>query len=92
VEHVLKRYHPRFYYCYERQLAHRPALRGKVSIRFTIVEDGLVRDTGVLRRRATLRDPRVQDCLCAVTRPIRFPKPRSGAVVVRHLLAFGMQR
>jgi hypothetical protein len=60
--------------CYERQLLHKPALRGTVSTRFLITPTGTVAALEV-----SGLDPDVSSCVADTLRTIEFP--RSGSSV-----------
>lgn len=73
-------------FCYERQLANKPDLQGKVVIRFTIGEDGSV--TAMEVEDTTLNDTEVEGCILQRVRRWRFPAPDSGPVTVSYPFIF----
>ncbi len=67
---------PNFKYCYEKQLILNPALKGKVTSKFTIGPNGNViqaQTTGLAK---------VAPCIEGVLRRIQFPKPTGGGKMV----------
>ncbi|MEW5853878.1 MAG: AgmX/PglI C-terminal domain-containing protein [Myxococcota bacterium] len=64
--------------CYENALKRSPNLQGKVTISFTIDEEGRVSEASV--ENDTLGDPEVGRCIANLFKRIRFPKPDEGTV------------
>jgi len=67
-------------YCYNQGLARDPALKGKVSISFTIGPTGKVSIATVAD--STLSDENVANCIAKAVKRWTFPKPIGGGVVV----------
>lgn len=67
-------------FCYEKELANKPDLAGKVVVRITIGEDGTVTKFEI--ESTTLNDPTVEGCILQRVRRWTFPKPDSGTVSV----------
>ncbi len=67
-------------YCYEKELANKPDLAGKVVVRITIGEDGSVAKFEI--ESTTLNDSGVEGCILQRVRRWTFPKPESGTVSV----------
>jgi hypothetical protein len=67
-------------YCYEQQLARRPDLAGRISIRFVISPSGAVTTSSVAEN--TLGDGAVGDCVSRAVQRIAFPQPEGGGVVI----------
>lgn len=67
-------------FCYERQLATRPDLSGRVSIKFIISGTGAVQMAAV--ESSTLGDPSVENCIASAVRRWTFPQPEGGGIVI----------
>ena len=72
--------------CYERELAEKPALKGRVVARFTIGLEGKV-VTSVLEQ-STLGVPRAENCIVQAIGAWAFPRPDGGEVVVSYPFVF----
>ena len=66
--------------CYERALKRNPSLSGKVVVFWTITEAGTV--SGLDIEQDTLGDPEVSNCIKALVKGWRFPRPSGGSVDV----------
>lgn len=80
-------------FCYERALAQRPQLSGRIVLAFVLGPDGSVRtaaiQSGGVRDEAGV-DRDVSLCLLQVVRRLRFPSPEGGRLVnIRYPLIFG---
>ncbi len=64
--------------CYERRLQSNSSLGGKVVIRFTIGDQGRVRQAST--KSTTLNDATVENCVATRIRAQRFPDPPEGTV------------
>lgn len=67
-------------FCYERQLAQRPDLNGRVSVKFIISGTGAVQMAAVAS--STLGDPGVENCIAQAVRRWTFPQPEGGGIVI----------
>ncbi|MCP4196028.1 MAG: AgmX/PglI C-terminal domain-containing protein [Proteobacteria bacterium] len=67
-------------FCYERQLAKRPDLSGRVSIKFIISGTGAVQMSAVAV--STVGDPQVENCIAQAVRRWTFPQPEGGGIVI----------
>ncbi len=67
-------------FCYERQLAQRPDLSGRVAIKFIISGTGAVQMAAVAN--STLGDPGVENCIAQAVRRWTFPQPEGGGIVI----------
>jgi TonB family protein len=67
-------------FCYERQLAKRPDLSGRVAIKFIISGTGAVQMAAVAS--STLGDPSVENCIAQAVRRWTFPQPEGGGIVI----------
>jgi len=85
VRRVVRQHINRFKFCYERQLLTNPALRGRISIQFTIGADGRV--TSAAARENQLGEPAAQ-CMLAGFRAMTFPTPETGTVTVTFPMTF----
>ncbi|MCP4675754.1 MAG: AgmX/PglI C-terminal domain-containing protein [Deltaproteobacteria bacterium] len=67
-------------FCYERQLAKRPDISGRVSVKFIISGTGAVQMAAVAG--STLGDPQVENCIAQAVRRWTFPQPEGGGIVI----------
>jgi outer membrane biosynthesis protein TonB len=75
VREVMRHRAPEIQKCYERVLAETGGrFQGRVVLQFVIDREGLVSRAKILRKKSTLREARVHDCVLAV-RTWHFPKP-----------------
>ncbi len=72
--------------CYEAALAQEPTVRGKFTLRFTIVESGAIREVAVAG--STFRRREVPDCVAAVVRRWRTPFRPDEPVAVEYPFRF----
>jgi TonB family protein len=86
VRGVVKKHLPEVKACYERELAEKPELEGRVVVRFTIGGEGRV--VAAVLETSTLGTPRAENCMVAAVRGWEFPKPASGEAVVSYPFAF----
>ncbi len=80
VRQVIRRHWADIRGCYDAELAKAPSLQGKVSVKFVIGSDGSVQSAEVAS--SSLGNPRAEDCIVARLRPLEFPKPASGGIVI----------
>jgi TonB family protein len=66
-------------FCYDKGLAKDPALKGKVSVQFTIGASGSVASSSL--KDSTVTDADVADCIVKAVRRWKFPKPEGGGIV-----------
>ncbi len=67
-------------FCYERELASRPDLQGRVSIKFIIMGTGAVQMAAVAE--STIGNPTVENCIAEAVRRWTFPQPEGGGIVI----------
>lgn len=67
-------------WCYEKELAKKPTLFGRIAIEFTISKSGAVSKSNV--KRTTMGNITVEKCVARQIKKIRFPKPLGGGIVV----------
>lgn len=65
--------------CYERELARRPSLVGRVVVRFVISATGAVQAATI--ESSDLEAPAVDDCVIGAVRRWTFPEPEGGGIV-----------
>ena len=76
--------------CYERSLRNNPALRGKVTVQFTIQTTGTV--SGARAAENTSGDAGLASCVVGVVRRLRWnPGPEGGSVQYRYPFVFQPQ-
>jgi Ca-activated chloride channel family protein len=86
VERIVRQNYGRFRLCYERGLARKPSLEGRVSARFVIGSDGStskVADAG-----SDLADAGVTSCVLAALSGLSFPQPEGGTATVVYPILF----
>lgn len=76
---------PEIRFCFEWELNAHPDLAGRVTMQFTIQEDGTVTDASVLED--ALHDDTVTNCFTHVMSHLRFPPPEGGSVAVHYPFA-----
>jgi len=67
-------------FCYERELAQRPDLAGRVAIKFIISGTGAVQMAAVAS--STLGNAKVENCIAQAVRRWTFPQPEGGGIVI----------
>ena len=67
-------------FCYERGLASKPDLSGRVAVKFIISGTGAVQTAAVAS--STLGDSGVESCIAQATRRWIFPQPQGGGIVI----------
>lgn len=72
--------------CYDKALTSNPMLKGKMSVKITINEQGRVSNTEVVED--SLHDAEVAKCVKGVIGRLRFPKPAGGSASVTFPFAF----
>lgn len=76
----LSRHWNQFKWCYSRELDKDPNLYGKVTVTFTISNEGRVGEAQVLS--SSMNDMNVESCVLRTIRRIRFPRPDGGGEVI----------
>ncbi len=73
--------------CYERQLRGNPDLAGKVTVEFTVEQNGGVSDARATEN--TTRDERVASCIVGTVSRLRFdPAPAEASVTLNYPFVF----
>jgi hypothetical protein len=67
-------------YCYQRELADKPALGGKITVKFVIAKDGSVSKAAT--KKSTMGNTAVESCLNQRFRRFKFPEPKGGGIVI----------
>jgi hypothetical protein len=67
-------------FCYDQELARKPALAGRISVQFAISSVGKVL-TSVMQS-TSMDDPRVENCVVNAVRRWEFPKPLGGGIAI----------
>ena len=67
-------------YCYNQGLARDPAMKGRVAVKFTIIDTGKVSDSEV--SSTSLDDEDVEKCIAKAVKRWKFPKPTGGGNVI----------
>jgi hypothetical protein len=86
VQRVLRQGQGRFRVCYDRSLSARADLRGRVTVRFAIGQDGAV--SNVSTAESDLPDPAVLSCVTRSFVGLSFPRLESGVATVTVPLVF----
>ena len=79
----------RFSACYDEVAREKPDLKGHVVLRFTIRDNGTVRNVAI--RESTLNDKKVEACIVKVGESLRFPGEK-GRAKTRVFYPFVFQR
>jgi hypothetical protein len=72
--------------CYEIQLLSLPNLKGKVTMQWTIKQDGAVANPKVVTN--SIKNNKVTDCVMRTIKRIRFKKPEAGICVIQWPFVF----
>jgi TonB family protein len=80
IRRIIHRHINEVKFCYERQLASRPDLEGRVAIKFIISGTGAVQMAAVAS--STLGNAKVENCIAQAVRRWTFPQPKGGGVVI----------
>jgi hypothetical protein len=80
IRRVVRRHVNEVRFCYEQELANRPALAGRVTVSFAISSTGAVQTAAV--SNTTLSNARVEGCMVQAVRRWTFPAPDGGGVVI----------
>jgi outer membrane biosynthesis protein TonB len=75
--------------CYENGLKRNPNLKGKIAIRFTILETGGIADVAAAQN--TIGQPEVAACIMSTVRSWRTPFRPAGPVTVEYPFVFSVQ-
>ena len=67
-------------FCYDQELARKPALAGRISVQFAISPVGQV-ITSVMQS-TSMDDARVENCVVSAVRRWEFPKPVGGGIAI----------
>ncbi len=86
IQRIVRQNFGRFRFCYEEGLRIQPGLQGRVTVRFTIRQDGSVGTSGVV---ASEIGPGVATCVARAMFPLSFPVPEGGTVTVVYPFVFG---
>lgn len=82
IRDVVRAHRDQLGFCFAWQLHRRPELRGRITMEFTIGEDGSVTRAEIADDE--LGDETVLSCFRSVTQRMRFPAPEGGEVDVRY--------
>jgi hypothetical protein len=86
IQRIVRRDYPVYRSCYQKGLAKKANLAGRVAVRFVIDKSGKVseaRDNG-----STLPDAKVVECILGEFRKLVFPEPEGGTVTVDYPMEF----
>ncbi len=86
---VISKHQQKILRCYEKQLAKKPGLSGKVTFEWTVKTDGSVRSVSEVA--STLNDAATSKCVIGVIKSMKFPKPKGGEVEIRYPFFFQTQ-
>lgn len=89
IKQVINRNIGQIQYCYELGLQKQPHLTGRVTVRFQIAGNGLVRTAGL--RASTVNSSQVENCIVSKIKNWKFPKPEGG-VTVAVVYPFNLKR
>jgi hypothetical protein len=74
-------------FCYEKSLKANPSLKGKMMLRFKVIEDSKVL-SGVEIASSDMKDTDLEKCVVLETSDLRLAEPADGAAVVSYPLDF----
>jgi len=80
IRRIIRRHLNEVKYCYEQELAKKPALGGRIMVQFTIAASGQVIASTL--QNSTVGDSRVENCTVQAVRRWEFPYPAGGGMVV----------
>ena len=80
IRRIVRRHSNEIKFCYEQGLQKRPDLAGRVSVKFMIDQNGVVRSAAV--QSSSLDEPEVAQCIARAIRRITFPQPSDGGLVI----------
>ncbi len=72
--------------CYEKELAQKPNLAGRLNLHFTIDAEGKVSEAKI--SETTLNDANVEACIVDLVKTWQFPKSKEGQTVVDYPFNF----
>ncbi len=80
IRRVVRQHRREIAWCYEKELAKKADLAGRVTAKFTISATGKV--IAVIVRSSTLENKAVESCVMSKMRRWVFPEPKGGGIVV----------
>ncbi|MEZ4316545.1 MAG: AgmX/PglI C-terminal domain-containing protein [Myxococcota bacterium] len=80
IDAVIKRHMNQIRYCYQRELAKKPSLGGKIVIKFVIAKDGTVSSAST--KSTTMNNSAVEQCIVGRFMRMQFPEPKGGGIVI----------
>lgn len=80
IRRIVRRHLNEIKFCYERELQKQPDLSGRVSIKFLIDGNGIVKRAVVAN--STIANANVDQCIAATVRRMTFPSPENKGVVI----------
>lgn len=86
IQSIVRSAYAEFRQCYERALASRPGLSGRVTVRFVIGREGKVVEAEV--SETTLPDKEATTCMLHHYRKLVFPRPMGGTITVIYPIQF----
>ena len=83
---VISKHQQQILRCYEKQLAKKPGLTGKITFEWTVKTNGSVSSTREVS--SSLNDATTSKCVIGVIKSMKFPKPKGGEVIIRYPFFF----
>ncbi len=80
IRRIIRRHINEVKFCYEKELAKKPDLYGRVIVQFTIAGSGQVVASVV--QQSTMNNGQVDQCIAGAVRRWEFPKPQGGGIVI----------
>ena len=80
IREVIRSHTPAVRACYEAELSANIDLKGRIACQFTIAADGRVIASAL--QGSTMKNGKVEDCVCREIRNWVFPKPTGGGIVI----------
>ena len=83
---VISKHQQQILRCYEKRLAQKPGLTGKIAFEWTVKTNGSV--TSAREVSSSLNDPPTSKCVLGVIKTMKFPKPKGGEVIIKYPFFF----
>ncbi len=80
IRDVVQKNMGRIRYCYERELAAKPGLYGKVKLAWIITAEGTVKNQKI--EQTTMKNNMVEGCMLRIVKRWKFPRPDGGGDVI----------
>ncbi|MDX9724239.1 MAG: VIT domain-containing protein [Myxococcota bacterium] len=86
VQKVIKQHRAALKACYESALQQDPSLEGKLTVRWSVDENGVVSDVSITLD--TVGSPELAACVIKTVEGMRFPKSQAGKIIITYPFEF----